>query len=94
MPQHLDDPGEGCRSKSKTAAGWLLGRHAELTAHPTHAYIFVVLNRDKPPEFYVVPSETVAKNQRGAASMPEFRREEAEPYRDGWPLLKGAAPQR
>src|SRR5258705_6409771 len=24
--------------------GWLIGRNAKLTAHPTHAYVFVVLN--------------------------------------------------
>jgi hypothetical protein len=71
----------------KPRRGWLIGRNAALTAHRTHAYVFVVLNGDSRPEFYVVPSEFVAAHQSGAASMPEFHRKDAEPYRDGWDML-------
>ena len=73
----------------KRRRGWLIGRNAAHTAHPTHAYVFVVLNGDARPDFYVVPSEFVAGHQKGAASMPEFSKIDAEPFRDGWTLLRG-----
>jgi hypothetical protein len=73
---------------TKRRRGWLIGRNAALTAHPTHAYIFVILNGDNPPEFYVVPSKFVARHQRGAASMPEFRLETAKPFSKGWRMLR------
>ena len=56
----------------KRRRGWLIGRNAALTAHPTHAYVFVMLNGDNRPDFYVVPSEFVATHQSGAPLMPEF----------------------
>ena len=71
----------------KRRRGWLIGRNAALTAHRTHAYVFVMLNGDGRPDFYVVPSEFVAMHQSGAASMPEFRRKDAEPFREGWNML-------
>jgi hypothetical protein len=73
----------------KRRRGWLIGGKAEHTANPTHAYVFVVLNGDSVADFYVVPSEIVASRQCGALTMPEFRRKDAEPYRDGWTMLKG-----
>jgi hypothetical protein len=76
----------------KRRSGWLIGRNAKLTACPTHLYIFVVLNPDK-PDFYVVPSTFVAANQKGADSMPEFRVEDARQFQDGWRVLwANAAP--
>ena len=72
----------------KRRRGWLIGRNAALTAHPTHAYVFVVLNGDARPDFYVVPSEFVAGHQKGATSMPEFSKIDAEPFREGWDLLR------
>ena len=71
----------------KERRGWLIGRNAARTAHRTHAYVFVILNGDRRPDFFVVPSEFVATHQSGAASMPEFRRTDAEPFRDGWNML-------
>jgi hypothetical protein len=71
----------------KRRRGWLIGRNAALTAHPTHAYVFVV-NGDAPSDFYVVPSEFVASNQKGAASMPEFSKVDAEPFREAWGILR------
>jgi hypothetical protein len=73
-------------AKHKSRRGWLIGKHAEKTAHRTHAYIFVMLNNDG-PDFYIVPSTYVAKNQSGASSMPEFLLQEAENYKDNWKLL-------
>src|SRR6266481_3436483 len=58
----------------KRRRGWLIGRNAALTAHPTHAYVLVMLNGDGRPDFYVVPSGFVANHQSGAASMPEFHK--------------------
>jgi len=72
----------------KRRRGWLIGRNAALTAHPTHAYVFVTLNGDGRPDFYVVPSEFVATHQSGAASMPEFHQTEAESFREGWNMLR------
>jgi hypothetical protein len=71
----------------KKRRGWLIGKNAERTAHETHAYVFVMINRDAPPDFYVVPSTVVAKNQKGARSMPEFMLNDAQPYRDKWSVL-------
>ena len=73
----------------KRRHGWLIGPKVKMTAHPTHAYIFVVLNRDAFPDFYIVPSEFVSARQKGA-SMPVFSRKDAEPFRDGWELLRPA----
>jgi hypothetical protein len=72
----------------KRRRGWLIGRHAALTAHPTHAYVFVMLKGDARPDFFVVPSEFVATHQRGAASMPEFHRTDADAFQDRWNLLR------
>src|SRR5947209_1127957 len=73
---------------NKPRRGWLIGRSAVLTAHPTHAYIFVMLNGDKRADFYVVPSEFVAAHRCGAASMPEFRRTDADAFRERWDMLR------
>jgi hypothetical protein len=67
--------------------GWLLGKKAKRTANKTHAYVFVWLQGDKPPHFFVVPSAFIAKKQVGPISMPEFRRTVALRYKDGWKLL-------
>jgi len=72
----------------KRRRGWLIGRNAALTAHNTHAYVFVMLNGDNRPDFYVVPSEFGVSHQSGAASMPEFRRADAESFREGWNMLR------
>jgi hypothetical protein len=72
----------------KRRRGWLIGRHAGRTAHETHAYIFVMLKGEGPPEFYVVPSQFVERNQSGAASMPEFRLENAKSFLEGWDVLR------
>jgi hypothetical protein len=71
----------------KPRRGWLIGRHTEKTAHPTHAYVFVMLNGDHRPEFYIVPSAIVAQNKKGAASMPEFLLVDAEKYKEQWEIL-------
>jgi hypothetical protein len=72
----------------KERRGWLIGRNAKRTAHPTHAYVFVLLQGDRRPDFYVVPSGFVATHQSGAASMPEFYLGHAEPFREDWDMLR------
>jgi hypothetical protein len=72
---------------TKRRRGWLIGRKAAQTAHQFHAYIFVMLNDNSRADFYVVPSEFVANHQKGAVSMPEFRRSDAEPFQDAWGIL-------
>jgi hypothetical protein len=72
----------------KRRRGWLIGRHAELTANKTHAYVFVLLKGDERPDFYIVPSQFVATHQSGATSMPEFRLTDAAPYLERWTVLK------
>jgi hypothetical protein len=67
--------------------GWLLGKNAKKTAHRTHAYVFVFLNPNERPDFYVVRSTIVAKKQSGPSSMPEFRLKHASKHKDGWELL-------
>jgi hypothetical protein len=54
--------------KLRNRRGWLLGKKAKKTAYHTHAYVFVMLQPHKPPDFFVVPSTFVAKNQSGPAS--------------------------
>jgi hypothetical protein len=71
----------------KRRRGWLIGRHAERTANNTHAYVFVMINREEPADFYVVPSSVVARKKSGAASMPEFRLEDARRYKSNWAML-------
>ena len=71
----------------KRRRGWLIGRHAERTANKTHAYVFVMINREEPADFYVVPSSVVAGKKSGAASMPEFRVKGAERYKNKWAVL-------
>jgi hypothetical protein len=56
---------------------------------PTHAYVFVVINGSEPSDFYVVPSAHVAENQKGAASMPEFRKDGADAFKGAWHTLRG-----
>jgi hypothetical protein len=76
----------------KRRRGWLIGRNAAQTAHPTHAYIFVMLNGDARPDFYIVPSAFVAAHQSGAASMPEFRCKDAKDFKEGWSRLRFVEP--
>jgi hypothetical protein len=71
----------------KRRRGWLIGRHAKQTANGTHAYVFVMINREKAPDFYVVPSTVVARKQTGHSSMPEFHLEAAKTYKDKWEIL-------
>jgi hypothetical protein len=47
----------------KKRRGWLIGRNAKRTAHATHAYVFVLLQGDRRPDFYVVPSGFVEPMQ-------------------------------
>jgi len=68
--------------------------NAALTAHKTHAYVFVMLKGDERPDFYIVPSEFVAIHQSGAISMPEFRRADAGPYLERWSILKEKHPHK
>ncbi|OFX02307.1 MAG: hypothetical protein A3E78_08395 [Alphaproteobacteria bacterium RIFCSPHIGHO2_12_FULL_63_12] len=71
----------------KIRRGWLIGKRAEKTVSPSHFYVFVMLNGDSQPDYYIVPSKHVADKISGAASMPEFRKIVAEEYRDRWELL-------
>jgi hypothetical protein len=41
---------------------WLLNKHSKEIKSPTHVYIFVNLNGSKQPDYYVVPSKSVAKD--------------------------------
>jgi len=72
---------------TKKRRGWLIGRHAERSANKTHAYVFVLINGNTPPDFYIVPSNLVARNQKGAASMPEFLLSDAKKYQNKWGIL-------
>ena len=67
--------------------GWLIGKNAVRTQSLSHFYVFVMLNGGEKENYFVVPSNFVAKNIRGAESMPEFRLEDAREYADKWNLL-------
>ncbi len=43
-----------------------------------------MINGDAPPGFYIVPSIVVARRQKGACSMPEFRLVDAKQYQGKW----------
>jgi hypothetical protein len=74
--------------RAKQRRGWLIGKTAKRTAHKTHAYVLVVLNKERHAEYFIVPSKFVAAHQCGAASMPEFRRKDAERYYERWDILR------
>jgi hypothetical protein len=62
---------------------WVLTKKDEACGEPNHFYVFVALNGTKEPEYYVVPSETVAKQCReNHASWLSGKKRDGMPRKD------------
>lgn len=80
----------------KTAAPvssyWLLNEHAKEMRSDSHVCVFVNIKKDgTPPEFFVVPSEVVARKMRmekiGNTTWYSFSLDDALEFRDKWEIL-------
>ena len=67
---------------------WLVSKYAKTINSPSHVYVFVNLKGKERPEYYIVPSESVAghiyvqKSKNG--TWYSFDRSDAKPHLDGW----------
>jgi len=80
------------KTNRKAAGFWLLGAGYEVAASPTHIYVFINLRGDNRPDYYIVPSDQVAKlGRRSKASTGtdwySFYREDGEKYQERWSIF-------
>lgn len=73
-----------------TKSFWLLNKEAKKTVSPSFFYVFVNLNENRKPDFYIVKSGTVAKNIEVSRSKSgrwySFQRDEK--YKNRWDYFK------
>lgn len=78
---------------------WLVNRHSDQVASPSHVFVLVNLNQanprqqTRPPEFYVVPSRVIAKRMRTTprktgAIFYSVWTNDIEMYRDRWSIFR------
>jgi len=78
------------KTNSKPAGFWLLNENSGKIDSDSHVYVFVNLRpKDERPEFYVVPSRTVARKMttshaRTGSVWHEFDRRDALAFREFW----------
>jgi len=83
------------KTNAKNASFWLLSSHAKEMVASTHFYVFVNLLKNG-PEFFVVPSQVVARRMRtdpaeqGKSAWYSIYREKVKEFEDKWDLLRGA----
>jgi hypothetical protein len=83
------------KTNRKAAGFWLLSAGYEVIASASHIYIFINLLGDKRPDYYIVPSNQVAKYGRKSKASTgsvwyEFHREDAEKYKERWTIFGGS----
>lgn len=75
------------KANSKPKTHWLVGKNTDMHVSDSHMYVFVDLKpNDERPEFYVIPSRTVARQTR-AVKRPNsvwYRFDKDQKYRDAW----------
>jgi hypothetical protein len=81
------------KTNGKSATWWLLNKDYKSDCSKSHVYIFVNLNGDKRPDYYVVPSKVVARDgqtfrRRSGAIFYGYDRRKAEKYRENWSLFE------
>jgi hypothetical protein len=82
------------KTNSKPATFWLLSKDYKEVVSPTHVYLFINLRADQRPDYYVVPSRTVAEHgtvtpETKRSIFYSFWRKAAEKYKEGWSLFEG-----
>jgi acyl-CoA hydrolase len=81
------------KTTTVTMSVWHVGEHARKIKSPTHVYVFVKLKEKDRPEYYVVPSEFVAKKtyefNTKNATWYSFDRSDAKPFLEGWTKVFG-----
>ena len=81
------------KTNGKRAKWWLLNKDYRNDYSKSHIYIFVNLNGDKRPDYYIVPSKSVA---RGGRTFPRktgaifygYDRAKAEKYKENWSIFE------
>jgi hypothetical protein len=84
------------KTNRKAASFWLLNARARETTSPSHVYVFVNMRGDHRPDYYVVPSRTVAKKMRvtppgRSSTWYSFFRDSAKPHRERWEVFGNPA---
>ncbi|MGH6709233.1 MAG: hypothetical protein ACREEK_09705 [Bradyrhizobium sp.] len=81
------------KTNRKAAGFWLLSKDYEELSSPTHIYLFINLQADARPDYYVVPSRVVKKYGttspvRSTGSIwYAFSRKNAEKYKEKWSVF-------
>jgi hypothetical protein len=81
------------KTNRKLATFWLLNKEFKQIVSPTHVYLFINLKGEQRPDYYVVPSEVVARKgtttpeRSGGAIFYAFARKDAEKYQERWSLF-------
>jgi hypothetical protein len=81
------------KTSAPVSSYWLLNEHAKEMTSDTHIYVFVIINKEGTPEFYVVPSTVVAakmwvEKQKGGSVWHSFTLDDAKPFKDKWGILR------
>jgi hypothetical protein len=73
------------KTNASTFGFWLFGKHAKKMTAKGFVYVLVNLRQEgERPEFFVVPSATVARKLYISGPWRSFRYEDAKGYRDKW----------
>jgi hypothetical protein len=82
------------KTNTTTFGFWLLNEKARLLISPSHVYVLVNLRKDKPPEYFVVPSSVVAERMvvepapRGTF-YSLYNDEVVQQYKEKWSVFEG-----
>lgn len=83
------------KTNRRAAGFWLMGAGYKAMSSPTHIYIFINLRGETRPDYYVVPSNQVAKLARNSKVSAggvwySFYREDAKKYQEGWSIFESS----
>ena len=82
------------KTNRRAALFWLVSKHVSDTWSDSHIYVFVNLRGDERPEYFIVPSPTVAKiYKENPAKIGtiwyEVHKAAIQKYAEGWPNIFG-----
>ena len=81
------------KTNRKAATFWLLNKDFATLKSANHIYLFINLRGDQRPDYYVVPSNVVAKRgtttppRSGRAIFYSFWRRDADRYKENWSIF-------
>ena len=80
------------KTNSSDVSFWLVSAKSKEAVSATHIYVFVNVPKKSPPQFYIVPSRTVARSIKTSHTKSGlwhsyFREKKDDRFRDNWKVF-------